>query len=386
MFQTDAAIRVALLSIEATGVAITLTASSTVWFAELCWTPASLLQAEDRCHRFGQCRPVTCRYFIAANSIDIPMVELIKQKFQDIAEVSISASFDVPLFVNRAQKQFQYVVSKEKTIEFKGDSITKPTAEHTHTSTQSGVLEAGTEAGTLVLSIDAEGKSSGCGPDDPHCKTLPALALNQATTGEKTDIQLICKQIFDLWPRHKNGVMSNDLKLALLKLLIPQKKDKDTRAYDFADVATFIRSEVFSDEPMMLHKSPYKDGKFMAIHSRLQYLTKQYRDSPNGKGLSVSSLSDQLQKRQSPLQSSQTSEPKPKRAKRKSTCFVLNCKTVSGECGLCIEHFKTKDNYICSYGDCSFPIFDWKNARCQNHIGIPNIKTIDGQFKGGMMH
>ena len=47
-FQTDPAVRVALLGVTAAGVAVTLTASSTVWFAELFWTPAILLQAEDR--------------------------------------------------------------------------------------------------------------------------------------------------------------------------------------------------------------------------------------------------------------------------------------------------------------------------------------------------
>lgn len=47
-FQTDPAIRVALLGITAAGVAVTLTASSTVWFAELFWTPAIMIQAEDR--------------------------------------------------------------------------------------------------------------------------------------------------------------------------------------------------------------------------------------------------------------------------------------------------------------------------------------------------
>jgi len=51
-FQTDSSIRVALLGITAAGVAVTLTASSTVWFAELFWTPAIMIQAEDRCHRF----------------------------------------------------------------------------------------------------------------------------------------------------------------------------------------------------------------------------------------------------------------------------------------------------------------------------------------------
>ena len=51
-FQTDPRIRVALLGITAAGVAVTLTASATVWFAELFWTPAIMIQAEDRCHRY----------------------------------------------------------------------------------------------------------------------------------------------------------------------------------------------------------------------------------------------------------------------------------------------------------------------------------------------
>ena len=55
MFQSDSTIRVAMLGITAAGVAVTLTASSTVWFAELFWTPAIMIQAEDRCHRIGTC-------------------------------------------------------------------------------------------------------------------------------------------------------------------------------------------------------------------------------------------------------------------------------------------------------------------------------------------
>lgn len=47
-FQNDPKVRVALLGITAAGVAVTLTASSTVWFAELFWTPALMIQAEDR--------------------------------------------------------------------------------------------------------------------------------------------------------------------------------------------------------------------------------------------------------------------------------------------------------------------------------------------------
>lgn len=47
-FQTDPAVRIAMLGITAAGVAVTLTAASTVWFVELFWTPAIMIQAEDR--------------------------------------------------------------------------------------------------------------------------------------------------------------------------------------------------------------------------------------------------------------------------------------------------------------------------------------------------
>lgn len=44
--------RVALLSILAVGMGVTLTAANKVIFAELYWTPGALLQAEDRVRNF----------------------------------------------------------------------------------------------------------------------------------------------------------------------------------------------------------------------------------------------------------------------------------------------------------------------------------------------
>ncbi|GAX25243.1 SWI/SNF-related matrix-associated actin-dependent regulator of chromatin subfamily A-like protein 1 [Fistulifera solaris] len=86
IFQTDPTTRIALLGITAAGVAVTLTASSTVWFAELFWTPAIMIQAEDRCHRIGQQARVQCLYFVARGTIDDILWRLIEKKFTDLGE------------------------------------------------------------------------------------------------------------------------------------------------------------------------------------------------------------------------------------------------------------------------------------------------------------
>eukprot|EP00934_Nitzschia_sp_Nitz4_P008612 Nitzschia sp. Nitz4//scaffold41_size133979//42374//46364//NITZ4_003339-RA/size133979-snap-gene-0.118-mRNA-1//-1//CDS//3329551446//8602//frame0 len=85
-FQEDPTVRIAILGITAAGVAVTLTAASTVWFAELFWTPALMIQAEDRCHRIGQNARVNCLYFVATGTLDELLWKLLEKKFRDLGE------------------------------------------------------------------------------------------------------------------------------------------------------------------------------------------------------------------------------------------------------------------------------------------------------------
>lgn len=69
------------------GVAITLTAASTVFFAELFWTPGSMLQAEDRVHRIGQLSPVSVTYFLGENTVDEVLWPMLQKKMKTLGEL-----------------------------------------------------------------------------------------------------------------------------------------------------------------------------------------------------------------------------------------------------------------------------------------------------------
>ena len=78
-FQNDPECRVAILSITAACLGLTLTAASTVVFAEVHWTPALMLQAEDRAHRIGQTAShINIMYLYGESTLDeilFPMVQ-----------------------------------------------------------------------------------------------------------------------------------------------------------------------------------------------------------------------------------------------------------------------------------------------------------------------
>lgn len=73
-----------ILSIQAAGQGLTLTAASTVVFAELRWVPGELLQAEDRAHRLGQSHSVNVHYLIAKDTPDEAMWAVLQRKVRTL--------------------------------------------------------------------------------------------------------------------------------------------------------------------------------------------------------------------------------------------------------------------------------------------------------------
>ena len=86
-FQTDPNCRLFLGQVVAVSTAITLTAANHVVFVEQDWVPGTMQQAECRCWRLGQKKPVFVHYLVANGSIDSNMAKtkLDKMDLQDMA-------------------------------------------------------------------------------------------------------------------------------------------------------------------------------------------------------------------------------------------------------------------------------------------------------------
>ena len=79
-FNNDSAAFIFLLSTKAGGLGINLAAADTVIIYDSDWNPQNDLQAQDRCHRIGQTRPVIVYRLVAANTVDQFMVQRAEAK------------------------------------------------------------------------------------------------------------------------------------------------------------------------------------------------------------------------------------------------------------------------------------------------------------------
>ncbi|XP_068331950.1 uncharacterized protein [Pyrus communis] len=126
-FQEKDSIKAAVLSIKAGGVGLTLTAASTVIFAELSWTPGDLIQAEDRAHRIGQVSSVNIYYLLANDTVDDIIWDVVQSKLENLGqmldghentmEVAASQPRSSPAKQKLAFSQPRSSPSKQKTLD-----------------------------------------------------------------------------------------------------------------------------------------------------------------------------------------------------------------------------------------------------------------------------
>ena len=99
-FNNSPDIPVFLLSLKAGGVGLNLTSADTVIIYDPWWNPAAEAQAEDRSHRIGQTRAVTCIKLIVENSVEEKVLELQKIKadlFENLVESPTEALRSISL-------------------------------------------------------------------------------------------------------------------------------------------------------------------------------------------------------------------------------------------------------------------------------------------------
>ncbi|XP_059469012.1 SWI/SNF-related matrix-associated actin-dependent regulator of chromatin subfamily A containing DEAD/H box 1 homolog [Neocloeon triangulifer] len=91
-FNSDESIFIFMLSTRAGGLGINLTAADTVIIHDIDLNPYNDKQAEDRCHRVGQTRPVTIYKMVAKNTIEDAMYMVAQNKLTLEQEISGGSS------------------------------------------------------------------------------------------------------------------------------------------------------------------------------------------------------------------------------------------------------------------------------------------------------
>jgi SNF2 family DNA or RNA helicase len=106
-FQNDPRCRVFVGNINAAGVGLTLTAASSVAFAEVAWSPGEHDQAEDRIHRIGQTADsVNAYYLLAGGTIEETMARLIDSKRKVLDQVLDGIETDSKNLLGELMEQY----------------------------------------------------------------------------------------------------------------------------------------------------------------------------------------------------------------------------------------------------------------------------------------
>ncbi|XP_072902445.1 SWI/SNF-related matrix-associated actin-dependent regulator of chromatin subfamily A-like protein 1 [Hemitrygon akajei] len=108
-FQSSQTRCIAVLSITAANMGLTLSSADLVVITELFWNPGTLFQAEDRVHRIGQTRCVDIHYLVARGTADDYVWPMIQEKLKVLAEAGLSGNnfseFETTDYFHKGQKQ-----------------------------------------------------------------------------------------------------------------------------------------------------------------------------------------------------------------------------------------------------------------------------------------
>ena len=126
-FQEDQQVKVGILSLTAAGIGLTLTEASKVIFAEMYWTPAIMLQAEDRIHRIGQKEKTSVNYYYlyGEDTLDALLYKILQKKIAVVSEMlegeanKLRLDTEKDLEISNTQPSKRLVVKKKTESEKK---------------------------------------------------------------------------------------------------------------------------------------------------------------------------------------------------------------------------------------------------------------------------
>jgi SWI/SNF-related matrix-associated actin-dependent regulator 1 of chromatin subfamily A len=108
-FNRSTSIPIFLLSTKACGLGINLTSADTCIFHDLDFNPMNDVQAEDRCHRIGQQKPVTVIRLVSKNTVDEDIYEM-QQRKAKMSELIMSNNGDSQNWSKQATKEKNLVL------------------------------------------------------------------------------------------------------------------------------------------------------------------------------------------------------------------------------------------------------------------------------------
>lgn len=158
-------LNVAVCTIGAMGTGHTMTRANEAMFVEFPWTPAKLVQAEDRIHRIGQKRGVMISYLYADGTLDVRMLAILRDK--EMLSESTLDNEPGSEAVDQSERILAYVNSKSSGVAARAsdEEIAAITRDWTKK-----VAEAGRTAVRRTEAIYAY---------SPEEKAIMAVAMNQ---------------------------------------------------------------------------------------------------------------------------------------------------------------------------------------------------------------